>query len=147
MVYYYVNNGSSSSFAVLLVTRHCCFLTAKMGTDGRTVVNALNKWLVTIFWKTSEASNSQIFSMVVLKTVYIVTGNDVIGYFRSATDRANATGAIANFSVRKYFFPIISENATASSYNYSRCNMRRRDSYCSTNWWAFWYFTLLLILS
>ena len=61
----------------------------------------LHKWLISIFWKTSEASNSQIRAMVVPKGMYIVAGNGVIGYIRLATNGVYATGATANFSVRK----------------------------------------------
>ena len=68
------------------------------------MVNALHKWLVTIFWKTTQASNSQIRNEVVPKSLYIVTGNDVIGCFRLATNSVSATGGTANFSVRKYNF-------------------------------------------
>ena len=50
-----------------------------------------------------KASNSQIRSMVVQKTL-LCTRNDVIGYFRSATNGVNATGTTADFSVRKYDF-------------------------------------------
>ena len=42
--------------------------------------------------------------MVVPKSLDNVTLNDVIGYFRSATNKVNTTGATANFSVMKYFF-------------------------------------------
>ena len=83
-----------------------------MVPKGRTVVNALHKWLITIFLKTTEASNSQIRSMVLPKSLYIVAGNDVMGYFRSATNSVNATGTTANISVM-YCFSIISEIATA----------------------------------
>ena len=41
--------------------------------------------------------------MVVPKSLYLVTGNDVIGYFRSDTNSGNATGATANFSATKFF--------------------------------------------
>ena len=47
--------------------------------------------------------------MVVPESVYIVTRNNVISYFRSATNSCDTTGATANFSVRKYFFSIITE--------------------------------------
>ena len=86
----------------------------------RTVVNASLEWLISILWKTAEASNSQIRSMVVPKSFYIATGNDIIGYFRSATNSVNANGATANFSAMKYCFSITSENATAS--NFKICN-------------------------
>ena len=76
-------------------------LDPKMGPNGRTGVNALHKWLISIFWKTAESSKSQIPSMVVPKSLYIVVGNDVIIYFRSAINSANDTGTTANFSVRK----------------------------------------------
>ena len=62
------------------------------------MVNALRKRPISIFGKTAEASNSQIRSMLVTKSIYTV--NDVIGYFRSATNSVNAT---ANFSVKKWF--------------------------------------------
>ena len=71
--------------------------------SGPTVVNPLHKWLIPILWKNAEASNSQIHSMVVPKSPYTATGNYVFGYFRSATNSVNATGASANFRVRKYF--------------------------------------------
>ena len=67
------------------------------------MVNALRKWLISIFWKTAEASNSQ-FAAGLSKKIYIVTENDVIGCFQSASNRVNATGTTANFSVREYFF-------------------------------------------
>ena len=68
------------------------------------MVNALLRWLISIFCKAAEASNSQMRSMVVPKSLYIVAGYDVMGYFRSATNSVIATGATANFSVRKVFF-------------------------------------------
>ena len=68
------------------------------------MVNALHKWLTSIFWKTAVASNSQIRGMVVSKSMYIVVGNDIMGYFRSAANSVNVPGTIANFSVRNFFF-------------------------------------------
>ena len=55
--------------------------------------------------------------MIVKESLYIGTGNDIIGDFRSATHRANAT---ANLSVKKYFFSIIEENANASNLKFTR---------------------------
>ena len=75
------------------------------------MVNALHKWLIAIFWETAEASNSQIRSMVVPKSLYIVTGNDIIGHFRSATNSVNAIGVTAIYRVW-----IISESARASNF-------------------------------
>ena len=74
---------------------------------GRTVVNALHKWLISIFRKTSEANNSQVRSVVVPRSLYIVTGYEVIVNFRSATNSVNATSATATLTVRKYVFSII----------------------------------------
>ena len=54
--------------------------------------------------------------MVVPKSLYIVTGNDAIGYFRSATDSVNATGTTASVSVRKNFFSIVSETTRVSNF-------------------------------
>ena len=51
------------------------------------MVIALHKWLISFFWETAEASNSQTHSVVVPESIYIVTGNDIIGYFRSAANR------------------------------------------------------------
>ena len=48
----------------------------------------LHKWLILIFWKIAEAGNSQIRTFVVPK---ILTRNDVISYFRSATNSVNVT--------------------------------------------------------
>ena len=76
----------------------------KWGPTGPTVVNAFHNYLIKIFWKTTEtaeAENSQIRRKVVLKSLYIATGNDVIGFFWSATNSASATGTTANFRVRK----------------------------------------------
>ena len=42
--------------------------------------------------------------MVAPKSLYIVTGNDVISYLPSATNSANAIGATANFSARTFYF-------------------------------------------
>ena len=116
----------------MYVVRHFCFLAAKMGPKGTFCGQALHKWLTMIFWKTTEASNSQIHSMVVPKSIYVVTENDAIGYFQSATSSVNATGATANFSVF-----IVSENAAVNNYNLSRCDMCRRVSHCPTIRWAF----------
>ena len=74
------------------------------GSRGPTVVDALHKWLIQIFSKTTEAINPQVHTSVKPEGIYICTGNDVIGYFRSATNSVSATGAAANFSVRKWFF-------------------------------------------
>ena len=60
------------------------------------MVNALHRWLISIFCKTAEASNSQIRSVEVQKSLYIVAGNDVIGYFRSTTNNVIATGTTVN---------------------------------------------------
>ena len=87
----------------LLLCKSFLLLDPKVGPKGRTVVNASHKWLIPIFWKTAKVRNSQIRSMVVPKSLYIVAGNDVIGYFRSATNSVNATGPTASFSVKKYF--------------------------------------------
>ena len=86
-----------------------------------TMVKALHKWLISIFWETAEASNSQIRSIVVAKSLYIVTGNYVIGYFRSATNSVNATGTTDNFRVRKLMFFW----STAQIFHeiYSRCGI------------------------
>ena len=81
------------------------------------VVNTLHKWLVSIFWKSPETTNSQIRTIVVQKSIYTVTGNDVIGHVQWATNSVNDTGTTASFSVRKYFFlSIISENAAAGNF-------------------------------
>ena len=93
-----------------------CLLTTNVGPKGLTMVNSCYKWLLSIFWKTAEGSNSQIRRIVVTKGIYIMTGNDVIGYFQSATNIVNATGTTANFSFRKYFLSIISENAAPSNF-------------------------------
>ena len=37
-----------------------------------------------IFWKTADASNSHIRSMVVPKSLYIATGNEIIDVFQPA---------------------------------------------------------------
>ena len=50
------------------------------------------------------------------KSRKVATGNDVIGYFQSATNSINATGTTANFSIRKYFLSVVSENARASNF-------------------------------
>ena len=42
----------------------------KWGQKGRTVVNALPKWLISIFGKSAKANNSRIRSMVVPKCLY-----------------------------------------------------------------------------
>ena len=47
---------------------------------------SLHRWLTTTFRKTTEASNSQIRIMVFPESLYVVTGNDIIIYFRSATN-------------------------------------------------------------
>ena len=67
-----------------------------MGPKG---TYALHRWLISILWKAAEASRSEIRNMVVPKGLYVVTRNDVIGYFRSATNSVNA----------KYFFSMISK--------------------------------------
>ena len=109
-VYCFINNGSSASFAVVqVIINFCfltqkCFLTPKMRPNGRTVVNSVNKWLILILWKSAEAINSHIRSIIVPKSLYIVAGNDVIGCFRSTTNSDNTTGATANFSVRNIFW-------------------------------------------
>ena len=45
---------------------------------------------------------------VVPKSLFIVTENDVIGYFRSAANMVYAAGTTANFSVREYLFSRLS---------------------------------------
>ena len=57
------------------------------------MVNAFHTWLISILWNTAEASNSQISTMDIQKMFYIVTGNDVIGYFLFATNSVIVTGA------------------------------------------------------
>ena len=48
---------------------------------GPTVIYALHKWLISIFSKTVDAFNQQIHIDVVPEGVYILMGNNVIGYF------------------------------------------------------------------
>ena len=54
-----------------------------MGPTGCTVDNALHKWRMSIFWSSAEAINWQIRNMVVQESlhIYILTENDIIGYF------------------------------------------------------------------
>ena len=87
--------------ALHLLLCHFCFLIPKVGPKWTYRGQRVIKWLISILLKTAEASNSQIRSMVVPKSLFIVAGNDLIGYFQSATNSINAT---ANYSVRNYFF-------------------------------------------
>ena len=66
-----------------------------------TVVRALHKRLISIFSKSTEASNPQKYTNVVLEGLYIITGNDVINYFRSAKNRVHATATAGDFTVTK----------------------------------------------
>ena len=50
------------------------------------IVCGLHKWLILIFLKTIEASSSQIIQLVA-EGLCLMTGNDVITYFRSAANR------------------------------------------------------------
>ena len=53
---------------------------------------AVKKWSFWISWKTAATtSNCDICCKVALDSVYIMTGNDVNIYFRSAANRVNAT--------------------------------------------------------
>ena len=82
---------------------------------GRTVVNALHKRLISIFSKTAaEASNSQIRSMVVPKSIYIVTENDVIGYFRSAANRIITP--LFNHFCRHGWICVVTHQTTTGTY-------------------------------
>ena len=51
--------------------------------------------------KNIRASKFKIYRNVVLHRPYTVTGNDVISYFRSATNSVNAARATVNFRVWK----------------------------------------------
>ena len=66
---------------------------------GNRVVHALHKLLISNFSKTTEDNNPQIYSSVILKGVYILTGNDVISYFL-----VHATAAVTDFMVTQSFF-------------------------------------------
>ena len=72
-----------------------------MRLEGPTIVYALHKWLISIFLKTTEDSNPQVYTSVILEGVYICTGNDVISYFWSAANRVHATAAVTDFTVTK----------------------------------------------
>ena len=89
-----------------------------MGPKGTClVVNALHKWPITIFWKATVASNSRNRIMIVAKSLYIVTGNGVIGYFWVATNSVNATGTNTDKKASgNIFFSIVSENPAASNF-------------------------------
>ena len=60
-----------------------------MGLNGPTVVYALHKWVISIFSKTTEDTNPQIYTILILEGIYILTGNDVINYFWSAANCLN----------------------------------------------------------
>ena len=80
----FINNGSTSSLAVVQVVIHFCFLTPKCDKKdvpgSATYISSLFRFSGT----TTEASNSQIRSLLIMKNL---TGYDVIGYFRSAANR------------------------------------------------------------
>ena len=65
----------------------------KWGSNGPTVVYAIHKWLVLTFSKNTNASNLQIYTLVVYEGLYIMTRNDVISYFRLATNRKRLLSA------------------------------------------------------
>ena len=55
--------------------------------------------LVSVFSKLPKISNARIYNTVIPEGLYIMTGNDVISYFRSATNSPNATTAAGDFTV------------------------------------------------
>ena len=71
-----------------------------------TVVYALHKSLILVFLKTTEASNPQIYTNVILDCFYTLTGSYVISHFCSAINHVHATGTTTatNFSVTKWSF-------------------------------------------
>ena len=52
-------------------------------------------------FETTEASNPQIYTNVDPEGLYIITGNDVISYFRLAANCIHVTATAANFTVTK----------------------------------------------
>ena len=52
-----------------------------------------------IFSKTTEDSNPQIYKSATLEDIYILTGNNAISYFRSAANLVYATVAVTDFTV------------------------------------------------
>ena len=53
--------------------------------------------------KTTEDSDPQVYTSLKPEGVNIFTGNDVIGYFRSAANRVHATAAVTDFTVTKHW--------------------------------------------
>ena len=94
----------------------------KWGSSGPLVVYLLHKWLISIFSKTSEDSNTQIFKSIIPEHIYIATGNDVIViiYFRSAANRLHATVTTADFTDIKFSFLKIPDTTRASNFKILR---------------------------
>ena len=49
-------------------------------------VYALRKWLILVFWETTNAGRFKILHSIALGSLYISTGNDVNSYFRLAAN-------------------------------------------------------------
>ena len=67
--------------------RYFCSLARKRGLNGTAVVYGLHKWLISIFSKTIESSNPQIYTDVFLEGPCILTANDGISNFRLVANR------------------------------------------------------------
>ena len=66
--------------------------------------------------KLLKLATHKLAAWLLRKSFYIATGNDVIGYFWSATNSANATCATANFIIRKYFCRLSGKLLWASNF-------------------------------
>ena len=98
----------ASSFCLWCI-RHYCILTPKISLKKST--HYTNGW----FRYSQKLLKLATYKLTSTGGAYNSTGNKVIGYFLLATNGVHPTGATANFSVRKYFLSIISENATTSN--------------------------------